>query len=389
MKFSIINLLNKKNISLFIFLFVSFLFSIKYLSRVTPYFAAISFTIIFLYLLMWKKKDVLLKNKSISKKITLLFLFIFALFSFFLFKKIPVETLNVDRWSVITSFWNSYFNDNYVYFAKSNVGNYPGPMPFYFILALPFYFIGELGWFSIFGVLLFYLLIEKNIANRTLKSMAVVLILINIPYLWEIVCRSNVFLNATLVLWVIIYFINQKKINSKNSVIIGVLIGLVLSTRTVFVIPFIIAFVYALKNKRITIQQTLLLGTISLITVCLTFLPFIWNHIAEFKVMNPFLIQSTFLIPFKFTLLFILLSFIAGFYCKTETEIYFYSGVILFSSILIYFIYWIIQIGFRETFINSFADISYFILCLPFALYHVIKENDTPIKNMGTSGDFN
>jgi hypothetical protein len=389
MKFSIINLLNKKNISLFIFLFVSFLFSIKYLSRVTPYFAAISFTIIFLYLLMWKKKDVLLKNKSISKKITLLFLFIFALFSFFLFKKIPVETLNVDRWSVITSFWNSYFNDNYVYFAKSNVGNYPGPMPFYFILALPFYFIGELGWFSIFGVLLFYLLIEKNIANRTLKSMAVVLILINIPYLWEIVCRSNVFLNATLVLWVIIYFINQKKINSKNSVIIGVLIGLVLSTRTVFVIPFIIAFVYALKNKRITIKQTLLLGTISLITVCLTFLPFIWNHIAEFKVMNPFLIQSTFLIPFKFTLLFILLSFIAGFYCKTETEIYFYSGLILFSSILIYFIYWIIQIGFRETFINSFADISYFILCLPFALYHVIKENDTPIKKMGTSGDFN
>jgi hypothetical protein len=374
--------LSKKNGSLSIFLLVSFLFSVKYLGRATTYFLPISFAITIVYLLLWMKKDVLFRNKNVSKKLIWLSLFAFALFSFFIFKKIPVETLNVDRWSVITSFWDSYFKGGYVYLAKSNVGNYPGPMPFYFILALPFYFIGELGWFSLLGVLLFYFVIEKTVGNTALKSTAIVLVLMNIPYVWEVVCRSNIFLNAVLVLWVLIYFLKQEKFDSPKSILLGILIGLVLSTRNVLVIPFIIAFIYSLKNKKITIKETLLIGAVSLVTFCLTFLPFIWNHWAEFKIMNPFLIQSTFLIPFKFTLSFIVLSVIAGFYCKSKNDIYFYSAAILFSSILIYFIYWIIKIGFSETFVNSFADISYFILCLPFALYHTIKENDA-VKNDG------
>jgi len=40
----------------------------------------------------------------------------------FIFYKIPVESLNVDRWSVITSFWDNFFKGEYVYFAKSNMG---------------------------------------------------------------------------------------------------------------------------------------------------------------------------------------------------------------------------------------------------------------------------
>lgn len=376
MSFSIKNYLNKKNVSLFIFQFTNFIFSVKYLCRLTPYYAIISLFITSLYLLLWNNRNIIFFKKNLVKKLVLILLFVFTLISFFIFKKIPVETLNVDRWSVITSFWDCYFKGEYVYFAKSNMGNFPGPMPFYFILALPFYLIGELGFFSILGILLFYLLIQKKVINTTLKGVATILILINIPYLWEVVCRSNIFLNATLVLGVLICFVTQRVFNLKNILLIGTLVGLMLSTRNVFIIPFIIGFVYSLKIKRINIKQTIFLGTISLIVFCLTFLPFIWNHITEFKEMNPFLIQSTFLMPFKFTLAFIILAFIAGFYCKNDNEIYLYSGVILFSCIVIYFVYWIIQVGFKETFFNSSADISYFIFCLPFALYHLIKEND-------------
>lgn len=376
MNFLITNYLNKKNGSLVIFLLVSFLFSIKYINRVTPYFLVISLSITLLYLLLWNKRYVLFKNKSISGKLFLPLLFLFALFSFFIFKKIPVETLNVDRWSVITSFWDSYFKGDYVYFAKSNVGNYPGPMPFYFILALPFYLIGELGWFSVLGVFLFYFLIEKKVIDQSLKFIAIVLILINVPYLWEVACRSNIFLNASLVLWILIYFVDQKKISSKNNIITGILIGLILSTRNVFVIPFIIAFVYSLKAKRITFQHAFIIGTAALITFCLTFVPFVWNHFAEFKTMNPFIIQSSFLMPFKYTLVFIVASFTAGLYCKSANDIYFYSGLVLCGTISFYFTYWIIRIGFQETFVNSYADISYFILCIPFALYHLLKEDE-------------
>lgn len=368
--------LNKKNVSLFIFLVVSFLFSAKYLYRVTPFAGIISLVITLLYLLLWNKRNHLFPNKEIAKKIVIAALIIFVGGSFYVFKKIPVETLNVDRWSVITSFWDSFFNGEYVYFAKSNMSNYPGPMPFYFIMALPFYFISELGYFSILGVLVFYFLIEKTIRNRTLKSITIILILMNIPYLWEVACRSNIFLNGTLVLGVLILFVKQKEFNYKNSLAIGILIGLVLSTRNVFVIPFIIAFVYCLKTKKITIRQTVIIGAITVLTFCLTFLPFVWNYFAEFKTMNPFIIQSDVLIPFQYTLLFILASFVAGFYCKNDNEIYFYSSLILFNSILIYFLYWIMLRGFEETFTKSAADISYFILCLPFALYHLLKETE-------------
>lgn len=368
---------SKKNLSLFIFMFVSFLFSYKYLSRVMPYSILISFGIISLYLLLWKKRDVLFLNENFSKKLILLSLLIFALFSFFIFKKIPVETLNVDRWSVITSFWDSYFRGDYVYFAKSNVGNYPGPMPFYFIFALPFYLMGELGWFSVLGVVLFYFIIKRNVTDQSLKFISVSLILINVPYLWEVTCRSNIFLNASLVLWVLIYFANQQKTSSKNSIITGILIGLILSTRNVFVIPFIIAFIYYLKAKEITVKQILLIGTVALLSFSLTFVPFVWNHFSEFKAMNPFIIQSSFLMPFKYTLLFIVASFTAGLYCKSINDIYFYSGLVLWGTISFYFIYWIFRIGYEETFVNSYADISYFILCLPFVLFHLLKESDT------------
>jgi hypothetical protein len=367
---------NKKNVSLFIFLVVSFLFSAKYLYRVTPFAGIISLAITLLYLVLWNKKKHIFPNKEIAKKIVIAALIIFVGGSFYVFKKIPVETLNVDRWSVITSFWDSFFNGEYVYFAKSTMSNYPGPMPFYFIMALPFYFLSELGYFSILGVLVFYFLIEKTIRSRTLKSITIILILMNIPYLWEVACRSNIFLNGTLVLGVLILFVKQKEFNYKNSLAIGILIGLVLSTRNVFVIPFIIVFVYCLKIKKITIRQTVIIGAITVLTFCLTFLPFVWNYFAEFKTMNPFIIQSDVLIPFHYTLLFILASFVAGFYCKNDNEIYFYSSLILFNSILIYFLYWIMLRGFEETFTKSAADISYFILCLPFALYHLLKETE-------------
>lgn len=150
-------LFSKKNVSLFIFLFVNFLFSVKYISRVTNYYLIISFLISLIYFFIWRYKRVLERFPISLSKLNFLILSIFVLGCYSAFNKIPVATLNVDRWSVITSFWDSYFNNQYVYFAKSNVGNPPGPMPFYFLLALPFYFIGELGWFSVMGVMLFFI----------------------------------------------------------------------------------------------------------------------------------------------------------------------------------------------------------------------------------------
>ena len=121
--------------------------------------------------------------------------------------------MHVDRWSVIASFWDNYFNGKYVYFAQSFDGNYPGPMPFYFILALPFYIIGELGIFSVLGIFVFMFLM-KNKKNSNITSMYFILTASSIFYIWEVCSRSNIFINGVLILYSIICFFKnyQKKL---------------------------------------------------------------------------------------------------------------------------------------------------------------------------------
>ena len=127
--------LSKKNISLFIFLFVNFIFSVKYLSRATNYYLIVSILILAFYIYLWKYRHLFNKYFNSLNRINFLVLLVFFLISIYIFNKVSVDSLNVDRWSVITSFWDSFFKGEYVYLAKSNVGNPPGPMPFYFILA--------------------------------------------------------------------------------------------------------------------------------------------------------------------------------------------------------------------------------------------------------------
>jgi hypothetical protein len=142
---------------------------------------------------------------------------------------------------------------------------------------------------------------------------------------------------------------------------------------------FIIAFIYALRTKKITFIQVFLLGLVAIFSFILTFVPFVWNHFEEFKIMNPFIVQSTFLVPFQYTLLFIGLATIAGFLCKSINDVYFYSAVVLFLSILIYFIFLISSNGFQKTYFESLGDVSYFILCIPFVFFHMLKEESISV----------
>lgn len=366
----------KTYISLFIFLFINFAFSVKYLSRVTPYYLFLSLFIVSIYLFFWKNR---FRFRTLFERFNYLNVVIIILFTIvatFIFTKIPSETLNVDRWSVISEFWNNYFNDQYVYFAKSNDGNYPGPMPFYFILALPFYLLGEFGYFSIAGIAVLFLLLKFNNKSKTIQSIYILLTITSMFYIWEVICRSNIFLNSCLILFSILYLFKSIENKNSNSILWnGLIIGLLLSTRNIFVIPYIIAFIYCLKYQYLSIKKTFLIALICIFTFSLTFVPFIYNHINDFKIMNPFIIQSSFLMPLSYSLFCIFLSFGTYFIVKKKNEVYFYSGLILFLTIVLHYIYHIKAHNFEDAFFNSKADISYFILCVPFILFY-LSENE-------------
>lgn len=365
------SIFEKRNVSFFLFVLINFIFCVKYSSRITDWY--LPFSIIFsgIYFAIWKYKSFFTKIPSL-KIINLLLIGVFLLGSFYGLSKIPVQTLNVDRWSVITSFWETYFSGEYAYFAKANTGNPPGPMPFYFILAFPFYALGELGLFSLLGIVVFYLLLKYSKIQNHIITATLLLLFISTFYLWEIFSRSNVFINSVLVLFSIVYFNKEDELTMKRIIVTGILTGLLMSTRNVFAIPYIISFLFAWRTGRINFGKLVLLGTIAVLIFGATFLPFVIGHFQDFKTMNPFLVQSTFLIPFGYTIAFILLAVLLGLRCNKVENVYFFSGLTLFISIAVYFVYHFVNKGFDETYFGSVGDVSYFILSVPFLLYYSI-----------------
>lgn len=364
-----------------IVLFVNLLFLIKYLSRVTPYYLPAALSLTAICAIFWNYRLVLNQWFERCRFVNLGLIAIFVSLASVAFAKVPYESLNVDRWSVITSFWDNYFNGQYVYFAKSNFGNPPGPMPFYYILALPFYAIGELGYFSLLGIVVFVLLLRFSEIPKAQRTVAILLICSSGFYLWDVICRSNVFLNGSLVLFSLLFLFRSIETKKPKTLIAnGVIIGLLLSTRNVFVIPYIVAFLYLLRSGQLCFAQAFKIGVVAVLSFVLTFVPFVYNHIADFMEVNPFIVQSSFLMPLGWSLFCILLS-LAGYFAVRETaDVYFYSGIVLFVTIVLHFVYQSVKYNFEEAFFNSRADISYFILCVPFLVFYALSPKSAHLQ---------
>lgn len=368
----------KQYVCLFILLFVNFVFLLKYLGRVTEYNLPISIAAVAFYYSLWHFRNRYARMKINFNLVNYVLLIGFISVSAFIFTKIDIHNLKVDRWSIITAFWENYFKGDYVYYAKSFAGWYPGPMPFYFVIALPFMLLGELGYFSLLGVLVLFSIMKWQKIKPAMMTVFLLFIMLGCFYLWEVFSRSNILVNAALVLAVIIYFLKQKSFESLTTKLIqGVLIGLVMSTRNVFVIPFVILFLYALKAKVFNFAQALSIGTIALFVFALTFVPFVVGFWDDFMVMNPFLIQSSVLIPFSWSFTCILVSSSFFFLCKKKIDVFFYSGLALFLTIIAHFAYQSIDHGLYGALFDSYADVGYFMLGIPFTLYYLFKAEES------------
>jgi hypothetical protein len=370
---------SNKGVSILIIIFVNLLFAVKYASRANEIvlFAAVSWVLIqFLVLNFF-----FLNSFNINYKKGFFVLIGLTILSFFfILNKIPVQSLNVDRWSVISSFWDAVFNHKYPYFAKSHMGNPPGPMPIYFLIALPFHLISEIGWMPLMAIILVFL--NKKLFNLTDKACFIIaLFLLSSPFfLWETFARSTVLLNSILVFLVFKRIYDKLLAGNLSLYLEAILFGLVLSTRFVFVIPFLVLFIYALKHRFISFNLLLKYGIISILTFAFTFLPLIIFYPNDFWQMNPFLVQSGFLMPSYYTYLIILASIVLAWFLPKNASITFYAGLILFFTIIIYLGYHIFKNGFYEAYFGSSADISYFIFSVPFLLYFLFHkvEDETP-----------
>lgn len=369
--------ITKSHISLFLFTLVNLLFCYKYGSRVLYSYTWIPMAIYCLCVgfIIYRHHT----TKQFNKFTYLIIAGILIIGGICISIFIPETSLNVDRWDMIETFWNSVFSNNYPYQATGSLsGNHPGPMPAYFILCLPYYLTHSYAFIAITGIIIFYFYNKKRTSIKNTET--ILLLLITSPaILWEICCRSTIFFNSCL-FFIWLYSLKYLEPDNKKIIISAIIGGILLSTRNVFVIPILFILLPLLSN--IGFKRLCIWGITLCITYISTIIPMLYWGVDNFLSMNPFIIQSSFLLPFNITLTMLILSIIPCIYTRNNFDnSIFGGGLYIFTIILIYSIYIITTYGY-EYFITTGCDISYFIFSFPFLLTYIPSLNDKRANNI-------
>lgn len=363
---------------------INFIFAFKYLSRRNDHFLILSICYILFLIILFvisKKIDLKLFRRNFF---FYSLVFVYSIAHIILFHFIKVETLNVDRWSVISSFWEQTFSGQYPYNAQSHMGNYPAPLPFYFVLALPFNLLGEIGYLSLAGILILAIFLRKFLSTQNSVG-ALVILFLSVSVFWEISTRSTILINGILFM---VYLFWLGKVNFEDtkqywlSAIIG---GLLLSTRTIFALALVIYVVYLFKSKEVALKTLITWSLIIAGVLLLTFLPLLVFYTPEFLIRNPFNVQTDHLFPFNISVIFIALSMIAGFICSRKQDLVFYIASIFVIVLITYFYLCIQRYGFTDAYFKSGIDLSYMLFAFPFLLYFSFS-NDSSLTN-GDAGE--
>lgn len=348
------------------YVFINILFVWKYAS---PYFsnqiiAPIIYLIVSIVLVL-----LLLSRKSGFKISSRNFRFLYgsitilsALFLTVLMLQFEPGNIGVGRYPAQVDWITKLFNGEFPYESTAK----PSGFPFLFILALPFYFLGDAGVFQIFSFLILAAIFYFQFRNDNNISLPLLILLVISPiFIFEIVVRSDLFSNIVMVL---LYLILCEKYLSKKKFLIpiglGLLGGFLLSTRSIVLVIFILYFVWKIRDSKINPYVLVL----SMITgFLLTLLPFAvwdWDFFLNY---GPLAVQMSY-VPGWFIILSIIFSFIWAVTIKNINQVYFASATMLFCVVFGAFVIFIARFGIIDSVINDQFDISYFCFPLPFLL---------------------
>lgn len=355
--------------------FINFIFLYKYLARVNEY--ALPVSIGYFCFFIFIPYIIHLFNKELFPYIILLLLIIVTAFYILLLNKIPVHTLNVDRWSVIKNFWDSLLQGQYPYTSRSHMNNLPGAFPFYFVLSFPFYYINEVGYFPILSILIFAWYIYVK-CEREKALLMLFILLLSACIAWEVVSRSTIFANSIILFIYLHSLVDADLTKKRNLILYGLAGGLVLSIRSLAAMPIILVFSFLFVSSRKWRQMFTLGITLCISFVC-TFVPLFVYYPALFIKQNPIVLQSIFL-PFYVMVIFMLIAFVLGLAIKNKYSFFLYSGFIVFACVLVYFITNTLKYGIDGAYFRSLIDISYSIFSFPFLLFCVYKPLRLPVQ---------
>lgn len=350
-----------KNISLLALLFINEVFIFKYSSRFFSIYQVIPMMLVFAGVAVF----VSLRPPKISKKLFIGIVVAWAISLIVIWFKIPAERIEVDRWDAVCFWWQSLFDGEYPWSARTRFDGFCSPLPFFQLLYLPFVLIGEIGLLALVLVLLILFYAVQKV-SEVYRSQLIFWILLSPAVLWEMVARSTIFSNS-LVALVLFYFYWKKKDSANNFIIAGILSGLILSTRVNWAVPLAILFGYRVVIKK-DFKWALWYPSVTVLTFLATMVPILIFWGAD-SIMNenPFNHQQGHMFTeFKVVLV---LSTLFGIFWTRESL----NKKLLFiaSALFLMGLFFILQFQFDviDSILSSKADISYLLFSYPFFVW--------------------
>lgn len=357
---------------LFLYLAINILFIVKYFPEfgINPSMFSGMYVTGIIVLIIITNHYYKLFTEKIFKVLFIILLAGMCVGIFYLLLKIDRFSVNVDRWSAVTFFIDSFQKGEYPYAAHTHVSetNFPSPFPFWYVVNFPFYLLGDVGYGLIFFLIIAALVVYLYSRSYRKSFIFILLFCLSPAYWWEVSVRSDSLSNAFLVFIFIIWYENSSKTLSKNLFLSIISCGLLASTRMTALIPLAIYF-FRPFTKICFWKKTVFIIGIGFI-VFLFFSPFVfWNtETWIFFRRNPFLTQSS--IGNKYVLLgMVLLGVFIALRWKTFQNFLSTTTIFFFIFILASQISLIIVYGINgNPFTDSRYDISYFNLILPYCI---------------------
>jgi hypothetical protein len=319
--------------------------------------------------------------------------FIAILFTFLMFQFDP-QKIRVGRYPAMYDWLTRFFDSEFPYASRIK----PSGFPFLFVMAMPFYFLGDLGLFQIFSFVVFAVLIHLRHRQDSTNRFRCLFLLITAPiFLYEIVVRSDLFSNIVVVmLYLAIFETLSQKEDRVNLFVLGIVGGLLLSTRGIVLLIYIAVFGYFFSIKsaclpdgqkppfvgRRRIINNGLLLIFMFVGFFLTLIPFLiwdWTYFVNF---GPFSIQLAH-IPSWLLILSIVSSIYCAFTIRSLKGIYSSTSFILFGVICVAFVITAFNYGWHKTVLRDGFDISYFCFALPFLIISLdfYRKGSTPLNH--------
>ena len=351
--------------TLAIYVLINALFVYKYTSRITsqPWAPSLLYlTIVSLFILLLFKKNEFrpgLKTENLIYFSMITFLAIS--FTFLMFHFDP-QKIRVGRYLAMYDWITRFFNSEFPYASHA----YPSGFPFLFVMAMPFYFLGDLGFFQIFSFLTFATLVHLRHGQKSINRFSCIFLLVTSPiFLYEIVVRSDVFSNMVMVmLYLAIFEAFSRKSGPIALYFLGIIGGLLLSTRGIVLLIYTCVFGYFFRRQIITCGLFFLSMFVGFFLSLLPFLIWDWRYFIDF---GPFSIQLAH-IPNWLLILSIASSVLCALTIRSLKRIYSSVSFILFGVTCVAFVITVFNYGWYETVLRDGFDISYFCFALPYLL---------------------